>query len=434
MERAFPVSCPGPMRRLYIVAASLQKVPAAQVGPLLNGYFASQLKDGSPPAFLLFPAAIPLDLSRFVANQGYAGEIGLEKNTELWQTYRQGEFGEIVILGVEPFVDREEIILACFLNARTKVHVDGRGAVRDLSPWQAQVRPDFAPREVRMRRLGEKAQTEYLGRVHKWLAEEMVAANYQRPIPAPRDPDVSGYTAPRLAVDLAQQTLDLQQENHGASFSTLMALDGSLVHSSDFYRAMANYLMAIDGIETVLDVGCGSGFLCNYLAASGRYRAVRGVDSSPHRIAGARLHASLTGSAATFDVTTMTRIDAPDASVDLVVTCFALEQSGSFLPRAIAELRRVARRQIVLFEPSTQFFATLPSLWNLPSRGWADSYYQTLTALGRPFAMRPNLLSHYYNPGTVFVIDLENDGDPRQRFPKLFRSEPEAWPGGVTVA
>jgi SAM-dependent methyltransferase len=387
-----------------------------------------------PGAQLLFPASIPLDLSRFVANHAYGGEIGLEKNSELWQSYRQTEFSEIVILGVEPLVDREEIVLACFLNARVKVHVDGRGQVRDLAPWQAQMRPDFRPREVRMRRLGEAAQDDYLRRVHKWLSDEMVAAGYQRPKPAPRDPDVSGYTAPRLAADLSQQTLDLQRENHGASFSTLMYLDGTLVHSSDFYRAMANYIMGIEGIESVLDVGCGSGFLCNFLAASERYRSVRGVDSSPHRIAGARLHAALTGSTATFDVTTMTRIDAPDASVDLVVTCFALEQSGSHLPRAIAELRRVARKMLVLFEPSTQFFATLPSLWNVPQRGWADGYLETLTALGRPFAMRPNLLSQYYNPGTVFVVDLESDGDLRQRLPALFRPAPEAWPGGVSVA
>jgi hypothetical protein len=50
------------MRRLYTVAASLQKVPAAQVGPVLKGYFASQSSSGSPPATLLFPGTIPLDL------------------------------------------------------------------------------------------------------------------------------------------------------------------------------------------------------------------------------------------------------------------------------------------------------------------------------------------------------------------------------------
>lgn len=421
------------MRRLYIVAASLQKVSAAQVAPVLDGYFASHSGAGGPPAHLLFPAAVPLDLTRFAATQGYADEIGLEKNSELWMAHRDTVFSEIVVLGVDPFIDREEIILACFLNAGTKVHLDARGTARDLAPWQEQVRPDLRTREVRVRRLGDDAQMDYMRRVHKWLADEIVAADYLRPMTPPRDPDVSGYTSPRLVVDLAQQTLDLQQENHGASFSTLVYLDRTLVHSSDFYRAMANFVMAMDGVESVLDVGCGSGFLACYLAASGRYREVRGVDSSPHRIDGARLHAKLTGSAARFDVSSMTRLDLPDASVDLVVTCFALEQSGSRLGAAIAELRRVARRALVLFEPTTQFFPTLPSLWNLRKRGWADSYHEVLTASGHPFAVRPNLLSHYYNPGAVFVVDLQSDSDPVRRFPKLFRPEPEAWPGGVAV-
>jgi hypothetical protein len=107
-------------------------------------------------------------------------------------------------------------------------------------------------------------------RVHKWLADEIIAADYLRPLTAPRDPDVSGYTAPRLVVDLAQQTAELQQESHGASFSTLVYLDRTLVNCSDFYRAMANFPMAIDGVESILDVGCGSGFLACDLAASGR--------------------------------------------------------------------------------------------------------------------------------------------------------------------
>jgi len=400
---------------------------------VFDGYFANQLGADAPPAALLFPGSIPLDLSRFATKQAYAGEIGLEKNSDLWQAHRDTKFSEIVILGVEPFVDREEIVLACFLNAGVKVHIDGRGTARDLVRWQEQVRPDLRPREVRVQRLAEEVQAGYMRRVHKWLADEIVAADYLRPLTAPRDPDVSGYTAPRLAVDLAQQTAELQQENHGASFSTLVYLDRTLVHSSDFYRAMANFLMAIDGVESILDVGCGSGFLAGYLKASGRYRQVRGVDSSPHRIEGARLHAKLTGSTASFDVMSMTKLDIPDASVDLVVTCFALEQSGAHLSRAIGELRRVARRALVLFEPTTQFFPTLPSLWNLRKRGWADTYHEVLTTLGRPFAVRPNLLCHYYNPGAVFVIDLENDSHPVRRFPQLFRPEPEAWPGGVAV-
>src|SRR5262249_9035692 len=160
-------------------------------------------------------------------------------------------------------------------------------------------------------------------------------------------PERSLYGTPRLAVDLAQQTADLQHEQHGESFSVLMCRDGSLVHSADFYRAMANFVGAIDGMERVLDVGCGSGFLACHLAASGRYRDVLGVDSSPQRVDGARLFATLNGNPARFEAMSMGDLKLPDRSVDLTVTSFALEQTGEHLERCLNEIRRVTRKLIV---------------------------------------------------------------------------------------
>lgn len=127
----------------------------------------------------------------------------------------------------------------------------------------------------------------------------------------------------------------------------------------------------------------------------------------------------------------VSRLDLPDKSFDPVMTSFALEQSGEHLADIFGELRRVARKRIVLFEPTTQFFPTLPSVWNLPRFGWANRYYETLTGEGLPFAVRPNLLNHYHNPGTVFVIDLEGDRHPALRFPQLFPANLLEWPGGV---
>jgi ubiquinone/menaquinone biosynthesis C-methylase UbiE len=191
--------------------------------------------------------------------------------------------------------------------------------------------------------------------------------------------------------------------------------------------------MAVPNVETVLDVGCGSGFAACYLAASGRYRQVLGVDSSPTRVASATLHAQIAGSAAEFRQSGMTELALPDKSVDLVMTSFALEQTGEFLGDAFAELRRVARKTIVLFEPSTQFFQTLAGMWHLPTAGWATNYYEVLTSAGVAFAVRPNLFNHYYNPGTVFVIDVETDQHPVKRFPQLFAAGTEDWPGGVRI-
>ncbi|MBI3517545.1 MAG: class I SAM-dependent methyltransferase [Proteobacteria bacterium] len=428
------------MPALIIVSTSFRQFGAADVERVLNNLLgnpaivppvADAARDG---AVIVHPSSIAFERARFSDVIPYDTEIGLEKHPEVWRPLRQRRFDSITVLGLDPVADHEAIILACYLEADDKRFIDRRG-VHDLAPWQAQVRPDLRPREVRVRRLGPERQRDYLRTVHRWLGDQLVKADFDPPIPAThRDPEVSDYWYPRLATDLAQQTLDLLPEEHGASFSTLMLRDGSLVHTSDFYRAIANFVIAVEGMDSVLDVGCGSGFLACYLAASGRYKSVLGTDSSPWRINGARLHAELHGSAARFDVMTMTNIQLPDKSVDISVTSYALEQTGEHLERCFSEIRRVTRKLIVLVEPTNEFFATLPSLWHIPARGWANQYYSMLSKSGLAFAMRPSLLYHYFNPGTVFVIDLQHRDHPCLRYPQLFGPGVEAWPGGVTVS
>jgi SAM-dependent methyltransferase len=329
--------------------------------------------------------------------------------------------------------DYEEIILACYLNGRKKTYL-GRHGPHDLADWQEHLRPSFAPRQVRARRLGDKPQREYLQTIHRWLADGLAKANFDAPTPfINRSPDISIYQYSRLSADLAELVPDLLLDQHGGSYSTYMLLDGSLVHSSDFYRSIANFAMAVDGIETVLDVGCGSGFLACHLAASDRYKDVLGVDSSPYRVSGARLHAELNNCPARFEVMSVSDLQLPDRSVDMSITSFALEQTGEHLARCFSEIRRVTRKLIVLVEPANEFFPTLPSLWHVPISGWANQYYAMLTGSGLSFAVRPNLLCNYYNPGAVFIIDVERKDHPRFNYPQLFEPGVEGWPGGVTI-
>jgi len=332
--------------------------------------------------------------------------------------------------------DSEEIVLACYLSSQKKRYLGSAAASQDIAAkWQPYIRPSFRPREVRAQRLPEEVQSFYITNVHKSLAEQMQAAGFGKPAPAfERDPSALIYLDYRLAEDLAQQTIDLQVENYGASFSTLSLRDGTIVHSGDFYRSMANFIAAIPDADSVLDIGCGSGFLSCYLAGMNRYRSIVGVDAASHRVEGAQLHASLAGvSNVEFRKMSMDRLELPDGSVDVAVSSFALEQSGEALPRVMAELRRVARKYLVLFEPSTEYFPTLISIWHVARSGWANRYFRTLTETGLSFAARPNLLSQYYNPGTVFVVDLQTDRNPVVTLSHLFRDEVRDWPGGVCI-
>jgi SAM-dependent methyltransferase len=422
------------MASLLVVAASLPRhhAPAAIVASLTR-FLAGPPAAALPDAVVLCPDGVPVDPARFGQAIPYGAAIGLETREDVWQPLRARAFDQILVFGTDHLVDFEEIILACYLNAPRKAYVNRQG-VRDLADWQAQVRPDLGPRPPVLRRLDQSRHAAYVQTVNRWLADQLVQATYQPPTRlAERRPDVLIYRQPRLAVDLAEQADDLERGVYGHPWSTFISLDGCLVHSSDYFRALANFVTAVDDIESVLDVGCGSGLLTSHLAASGRYREVIGIDASPQRIAGARTFGALNRSPARFEVMSMAEIGLPDRAVDLSVTSFALEQSGEHLERCLAEIVRVTRKLIVLLEPTNEFFPTLASMWHVPLWGWANRYHAALTRTGLAYAMRPTLLSHYTNPGTLFVIDLERTEHPRCRFPQLFGLGIAGWPGGVTV-
>lgn len=427
------------MSDLFIVARSLAHETFSAARPGLEAFFAAS-GPGARDALVLLPAGLALALPAGMTPRRYDGTLGIEHSPALFADLARAGHATIAILGSEPLHDFEEIVLACFLSGDRKLYLDTSGNAHDIArTWQPAVRPDFSPREVRATRLAPERERDYIWHFHKWLEAELAASDYGRPAPvAQRRPETLIYGAPRLAVDLAQQTPDLQAEvsiaSFRASFSTLMLSDGSMVTSADYYRAMANFIASVPEIDSILDVGCGSGFLSCYLAASGRHRRIIGVDATPSRVEAARLHARLAGAAGIdFRQMSMARLDLPDASVDAVVTSFALEQSGAALGQVIAELRRVARKYLILFEPTSEYFTSLAGLWHIRKSGWANQYFKVLGEAAVSYAVRPTLLGHYFNTGSVFVIDLASDRNPVLRLPHLFRADPQDWPGGLLV-
>ena len=360
----------------------------------------------------------------------YGGSLGLEKDQALWREWAKTAFDKIVVIGASPREDVQEVAIACFLDAPQKFHLDTQGHKIDLQMWQRDVRPDFSPSPVTIRRLDDDLQLDYIQRVHKRLATDLVTYGFGRPIALEeRRPGTSIYSEPQLAKDLAQLTAGLQVEAYDAPFSVLSLMDGTIVQSADYHRAFANFVAAIPDVTDILDVGCGSGLLSCNLAARGTYRRVLGTDSSPTRIASARLHATLVGSPADFECMSMAALGLADKSVDLTVSSYALEQSGQDLGQVIRELCRVTRKYIVLFEPTSQYFSSLPGMWHIALNGWADTYYRALNGLN--YAVRPNLFCQYYNPSAVFVIDVAGRENPTVSLPQLFGPNVEDWPGGV---
>ncbi len=419
------------MSVLILVAASLPRHhPPATIAQFLAARPAAELAS----AEILCPSAVLLDPSLQARTTPYDTPLGLESNQETWWPLLERAFDEILVFGTDHLADFQEIILACYLQAGKRSYVNRQGA-RDLAEWRAQVKPDLQQqRAAVLHRLDATRHTAYLQNVNRWLADQLVRSSFNPPARvAERSPETLIYQQPRLAVDLAEQAYDLERGAYGPGWSTFICLDGFLVYTNDYFRALANFVMAVDGIESVLDVGCGSGLLASHLAASGRYHSVLGIDAALPRVSGARTFATLNGSQASFMPMSMGEIRLPDRSVDLSVTSFALEQTGEHLDRCLSEIVRVTRKLIVLLEPTNEFFPTLASMWTVPLLGWANRYHAALTKLNLAYGVRPTLLSHYTNPGTVFVIDRESREHPRLRHPQLFGLGCEGWPGGVRI-
>lgn len=105
--------------------------------------------------------------------------------------------------------------------------------------------------------------------------------------------------------------------------------------------ALLNALLAPKAGETLLDVGCGTGWFSRRFAAAGL--TVTGLDNNAERLAYARGHAA----GETYLEADALALPFHDASFDTVVSVTAL----CFVPdwrRAMAEMARVARRRMVL--------------------------------------------------------------------------------------
>ncbi len=128
----------------------------------------------------------------------------------------------------------------------------------------------------------------------------------------------------------------------------------SRTHQRRFFDLIARRVAAFDP-SSVLDAGCGEGFVAEALAARMPGVSIRAVDVDPAAIAFA---AARSRSSVAYGVASLDALPFEDASVDVVVCTEVLEHLAA-PDRALAELRRVARVGVVVTVPREPVFRTL---------------------------------------------------------------------------
>lgn len=128
-------------------------------------------------------------------------------------------------------------------------------------------------------------------------------------------------------------------------------------HTRVFMDRIAE-LLRRSGAQTVLDAGCGEGFVADHLKAALPHLRITGLDASADAVEYAREHHA---HAASYHVGSVYALPFDDDAFDLVLCSEVLEHLDR-PDEALAELRRVARRHVAVTVPLEPVFDALARL------------------------------------------------------------------------
>lgn len=370
-------------------------------------------------------ALLPNHLSQagaFAELQTYNGALSITHHQQFWRSFGQTPYDSIIVLGSGLLRDNADAIcIGAYLNSHRLFYGTSIADVTDITIIRSRIRQDFQNKTVVCRNIDTATAENFYRTVNARYLDSVTQNHYLIPLGQNKQAEALDHF--QINVGLAQDLIMRVPEISGDAWWCLRQTDeGELVDSIDHNLAFANFISRIPDIQSVLDVGCGSGFLALHLAAQGIEQVV-GVDPVENRIEGAKLLRDLSGLSCDFAVMGAEALHFPDKSFDVVVTSYALEQCQEIIEGAIAELLRVARKYVILVEPSAEFFPTLAGIIHITEKGYPSNYSQLLTRHQKPFSARIPLLRNYYNPGCLYFANVHSDIQPHLLFPHLFHPD-----------
>lgn len=128
-------------------------------------------------------------------------------------------------------------------------------------------------------------------------------------------------------------------------------------HLRAFLKRVYQMLAQTDA-RRVLDAGCGEGFVTHYLTQQNPDLELTGLDQSEEAVAYAQEHF---GASARFRTGNLYKLPFSDKSFDAVLCSEVLEHLDD-TDRAVRELKRVARRYVLITVPREPYFKGLNDL------------------------------------------------------------------------
>lgn len=197
------------------------------------------------------------------------------------------------------------------------------------------------------------------------------------------------------------------------SGSYIKGIENNKEYSNAYTKQLADVINELGVFENIIEVGVGEATTLGNLIPkikNSQFLETYGFDISWSRIHLGNQYLKKIGVESNLFVSDLFNIPLSDSSIDIVYTSHSIEPNGGKEKEAIKELYRVAKKYLILLEP-THEFASTEGQKRMQANGYVQNLEKTIKELGydlidyKPFEVTINSL----NPTGLYIIKKKSE-------------------------